>query len=289
MKILNLHFVALSLFVSTALGGVLPVEANEVAPQTLREPKRIIALAPHIVETLFDIGAGDRIVATVDYADYPEQATAIPRVGGFYGLQVEKILALKPDLVIAWKGGNKLVDLEQLERLGLPMVYSEPKKIAGVAQELRYFGQLTGLQYDAERLAQQFEDDLEQIQRRFRNRAPLKVFYQLWSEPMMTVNKNTWINQLITTCGASNVFAANPTDYPQISIENVIVAQPQVIIMPLEKSDKPQPKIDWQNWAVIPAVKHNQFMVVDADLIHRFSRRMLVGLNDMCHKIDAFR
>lgn len=263
--------------------------AHETSIPSAKPVTRIVALAPHIVESLFDIGAGDKIVATVDYADYPAEALDIPRVGGYYGIQMEKILALKPDLIIVWKGGNQDADIAQLEKLGLPVVYSEPKSLNGVAAELRLFGELTGLSANAELLAGQFEDDLEIIQRRYGNHHPVNVFYQLWSKPMMTVNKDTWINQLIETCGGVNVFANNPTEYPQISIENVIVAQPSVIIMPQEKSDKPQPKIDWQKWTVVPAVKNNHFMEVDADLIHRFSRRMLIGLGDMCKKIDGFR
>ncbi|MDC2890109.1 cobalamin-binding protein [Psychrosphaera sp. G1-22] len=273
----------ISFGLTVSSSGMAASKAN-IKPAT-----RIIALAPHIVESLFDIGAGDKIVATVDYADYPVEALDIPRVGGYYGIQMEKILALKPDLIIVWKGGNQDADIAQLEKLGLPVIYSEPTSLSGVTAELRMFGELTGLSHNAEVLADQFEDDLEIIQRRYGNRHPVDVFYQLWSEPMMTVNKNTWINQLIETCGGVNVFANNPTEYPQISIENVIVAQPSIIIMPQEKSDKPQPKIDWQKWTVVPAVKNNQFMEVDADLIHRFSRRMLIGLGDMCKKIDGFR
>lgn len=251
--------------------------------------KRIIALAPHIVESLYDIGAGEQIIATVDYADYPEAALAIPRVGGYYGLNIEKIVELQPDLILAWQGGNRNVDIEQLLQLNLPVEFSRPEEISGVAEELRFLGQLTNRAKQAEAVASQFETELAMIKRRYGNHSPVKVFYQLWSEPMMTVNKATWIHQLIEVCGAVNVFADNPTEYPQISVENVIVAQPELIITPQEKSDKPQPKIDWQKWQVIPAVKHNRFMVVDADLIHRFSRRMLIGLKDMCHKIDLVR
>ena len=251
--------------------------------------QRIVALAPHIVESLFKIGAGDRIVATVDYADHPAQALAIPRVGGYYGVQIEKIMALQPDLIIVWKNGNKAEDIAQLEKLGLPLAYSVTKNIEDVAAELRMFGRLTGLESNAERVANRFERSLVKIITAYQSKPPVGVFYQLWSEPLMTVNKNTWINQLIEVCGASNVFADNSTDYPQISMENVLVAKPEVIILPEEKADKPQPKIDWQRWQVIPAVKTNSFMTVDADLVHRFSSRMLMGLADMCQKIEGFR
>ena len=253
------------------------------------QAQRIIALAPHIVESLYDIGAGERIVGTVEYADYPEQALKIPRIGGYYGIQIEKVLALEPDLIIVWKSGNKAADIEKLQSLGLPLAYSDPKDINGVADEMRLFGKLTGLEKNAETVAQKYESDLLNIQQEYQNKKPVAVFYQLWSEPLMTVNKNTWIHQLIETCGATNVFAENLTDYPQIGMENVLVAKPDIIIMPDERADKPQPKIDWQKWSVIPAVKNERFMRINADLVHRFSRRMLIGLNEMCEKLDGLR
>ena len=262
----------------------LAVSAEQVQPA-----KRIVALAPHIVESLYDIGAGDRIVGTVDYADYPADALNIPRIGGYYGIQLEKVLALEPDLIIVWKTGNKAADIEKLVSLGLPLAYSDPQDLNGVAAELRLFGRLTGLEQNAEQVAKQYEADLTAIQQTYQNKTPMAVFYQLWSEPLMTVNKNTWIHQLIETCGGVNVFADNATDYPQIGMENVLVAKPEVIIMPNEKADKPQPKIDWGKWPVIPAVQHNRFMTANADLVHRFSRRMLIGLNDMCAALDGFR
>lgn len=252
-------------------------------------PQRIIALAPHIVEMLYDIGAGEKIVGTVEYADYPQSALAIPRIGGYHGLQIEKILALKPDLIIAWKSGNKIEDIEKFQRLGLPLIFSNPKNIADIAHELRYFGSITGYAKNAEIAAQTFEIRLHKIAQDQQYKKNLKTFYQLWSEPMMTVNKNTWINQLLTLCHADNVFAQNETNYPHVSIENVIVAKPELIVIPDEKASTPQPKIDWVKWPEIPAVKHKQLIHVNADLLHRYSTRMLDGVEDMCTKIDNFR
>lgn len=253
------------------------------------EKQRIVALAPHIVEMLFDIGAGEHIVGTVDYADYPEAALKIPRIGGYHGIQIEKILALKPDLVIVWQSGNKASDIEQMEKMGLNIIYSEPGKIEDVARELRKLGKHTGYEAQAETVASGYLKRLAALRQQHANIAPMKVFYQLWPEPMRTINKGTLINQLIEVCQGQNVFADNPTPYPQIGIENVIVAQPELIILPDEKSNQVQPVINWQKWQEIPAVKHQRFIRVNADLMHRFSTRMLDGIEDMCKKIDAFR
>lgn len=250
---------------------------------------RIVALAPHIVEMLFDIGAGDNIVGTVAYADYPAAALNIPRIGGYHGIQIEKVLALKPDLVIVWQSGNKVSDIEQMEKMGLKIIYSQPDKIEDVARELRKFGQVTGHEAQAEAVASRYLQRLEKLRQQHVNIKPIKVFYQLWPEPMRTINKETLINQLIEVCQGQNVFADNPTPYPQIGIENVIVAQPEIIILPDEKSSKEQAIIDWHKWPEIPAAKYNRFIRVNADLMHRFSTRMLDGIEDMCKKIDAFR
>lgn len=252
-------------------------------------PQRIVALAPHIVEMLFDIGAGDKIVGTVSYADYPEAALSIPRIGGYHGIQVEKVLELKPDLVIVWQSGNKVSDVEQLEKMGLNIIYSQPDKIEDVAQELRELGQYTGHEAQADIVAKRYSQRLEKLRQQHAHIAPMKVFYQLWPEPMRTINKTTLINQLIEVCQGQNVFADNPTAYPQIGIENVIVAQPEIIILPNERSNKEQPIIDWHKWPEIPAAKHDRIIRVNADLMHRFSTRMLEGIEDMCAKIDAFR
>ncbi|WP_338366510.1 cobalamin-binding protein [uncultured Pseudoalteromonas sp.] len=277
----NAFFAAL-LFL--CLGG------NAAASDTTTQDKlRVVALAPHIVENLFAIGAGSNIVGTVDYADYPIEAKSIERIGGYHGISLEKLLALKPDLVIAWKSGNQSEDLEQIKRLGIEVHLSNPTTINALAKELTKLGQLTGYVEQSQQVAEAFTNKLTAIKRRYQNKQQLSGFYQLWAEPMMTVNNNTWINQLIEICQVSNVFAHNPTDYPQISIENVVIKKPQIIIIPDEHAEQPQAKINWQKWPEVPAVKHNQFIRVDADLLHRFTPRMLDGLADMCDKIDASR
>ncbi|WP_352296743.1 cobalamin-binding protein [Pseudoalteromonas sp. 20-MNA-CIBAN-0454] len=250
---------------------------------------RIVALAPHIVENLYAIGAGDNIVGTVDYADYPAAAKGITRIGGYYGISIEKLLVLKPDIVIAWKSGNQSDDLAQIERLGIKLYLTDPTTVTGIADELLMLGKLTGNIKQSEQVVKAFNTKLAAITAKQQGKSKLTGFYQLWSEPMMTVSKNTGISELMATCQVTNVFANSRTDYPQISIENVIVAKPQIIIIPDEKSATPQPTINWQQWPEIPAVKNKQFLSVNADLLHRFSARMLDGLADMCDKIDVSR
>ena len=274
--------------------STLAKEQHTQQQEEQHSKQRIVALAPHIVEMLFDIGAGDNIVGTVEYADYPEAALTIPRVGGYHGIQIEKVLQLKPDLVIVWQSGNKASDIEQMEKMGLTIIYSHPENIEDVASEIRHLADVVGHEEQGEIVANTYTQRLTKLRQRYINQrnhhsSPRKIFYQLWPEPMQTINKDTLINQMIEVCQGQNVFADNPTPYPQIGIENVIVAQPDVIIYPDEKSAIDLPIIDWRKWPEIPAVKHNRFIHVNADLLHRFSTRMLDGIEDMCEKINAFR
>ncbi|MBB1309962.1 cobalamin-binding protein [Pseudoalteromonas sp. SR41-8] len=254
-----------------------------------KQQLRIIALAPHIVENLYTIGAGEQIVGTVEYADFPAAANDIPRIGGHQGIQIEKLLALKPDLVLAWKTGSKTEDLARIKSFGIDIIYSDASEVDKVPNELRRLGELTGREQSAEQAALEFEQKIAVIKAKQQGKSKVAVFYQLWAEPMMTVGKNTWINQLIEICQGRNVFASSRTDYPLISIENVIVAKPEIIILPNEKSQAQQTVIDWTQWPEVPAVKHHQFISVNADLLHRFTTRMLDGLADMCTKIDDSR
>lgn len=269
---------------------LLSLHGNAVANSAPEIKKlRIVALAPHIVENLFAIGAGGNIVGTVDYADYPYEAKNIARIGGYYGISLEKLLALKPDLVIAWKSGNQQEDIAQIERLGIKVHLSNPTTIEGVQTELLTLGKLTGYEKQSQQVAKAFKQKLAAIIKKQQGKLPISGFYQLWAEPMMTISESTWIGQLLNTCHVNNVFANSTTPYPQISIENVIVTKPQIIIIPDEKSNTPQPNVNWQAWPEVPAVTNNQFIRVNADLLHRFTPRMLDGLADMCDKIDASR
>ena len=261
--------------------------ANLLAKESY--PQRIIALAPHIVESLYEIGAGDKIVATVQFADYPKQALDIPRIGGYNGLQMERILELKPDLIIVWKNGSRQDDIDKLKQLGLPIAYSETGKLADVAKSLIHLGELTGQQVQAERVAKQFSEKLQKVQLRYQGKQVMTGFYELWPQPMRTVNKNTLISELMQVCGINNVFADATADYPQVSIENVVVTKPDVIVLPDEKSNKPQPKTDWTPWQFIPAVANNAFIKVNADHTHRFSSRLLIGIEAICQQADQFR
>ncbi|MBM96412.1 MAG: cobalamin-binding protein [Oceanospirillaceae bacterium] len=262
--------------------------ASAVA-ETDKQSLKIIALAPHIVEQLYAIGAGDQVIGTTAYSDYPEAAKSIPVVGSYAGLQVEKILQMQPDLVIAWKTGNPVSDLERLKKYQLPVVYSDIRSLDDVAAELRQFGELTGRQTAAEHQASAYEQALSTLRNRYAGKRPVKVFYELWSRPLTTVAGNAWPQQQLELCGAENPFADSIDDYPHVGLEQVLVSQPQAIIQPSKHSQNSPDAINWQQWPSIPAVKNNAIFHPDADKVHRMTARTLPEIEKLCQQIDGIR
>ncbi|EGM71607.1 cobalamin-binding protein [Shewanella sp. HN-41] len=249
--------------------------------------KRIVALSPHAVEMLYAIGAGDAILATTDFADYPEAAKHIPRIGGYYGIQIERVLELNPDLIVVWDSGNKDEDIQQLKTLGFNLYASDPKTLEGVAKELEELGQLTGHIEEAREAAAAYRAQLMALRLENAKKTEPKVFYQLWSTPLMTVSKNSWIQQIIDVCHGQNVFYAADSDYPQVSLENVLLTMPEVILQSQEEGNVKG--IDWSQWPEIPAVKKQQIFQINADLLHRATPRALLGVQALCNALDSAR
>lgn len=258
------------------------------ASETANKPT-IIALSPHIVEMLYDIGAGEQIIGTTSFADYPEQAKSIPIIGNYLRLQIEKVIALQPDYIIAWKSGNPSDDLARLKQLGFNIVYSQPNSFEDIAKEMREFGQLTGHEAQAETKAKKLLNDLEEITNQYHDKTPITVFYELWARPLTTVAKGSWPQQFLDICKAKNPFKQASAAYPQINIETVLLTPIQLIIQPLSINQTDKEAYDWQNWPIIPAVENKQIIQPNADAIHRMSMRSLKELTKLCADIDKTR
>ncbi|MGK0410123.1 MAG: vitamin B12 transport system substrate-binding protein [Shewanella psychromarinicola] len=268
---------------------ILPAaELTSVQEQQQKPPgKRIIALSPHGVEMLFAIGAGESILATTDYADYPAAAKDIPRIGGYYGIQIERVIELNPDLIIVWQSGNKQGDINQLRDLGFTLFNSDPKNLTDVATDLEALGKLTGNEVQAQQVATDYRQQLAQIRLKNQAKPTVKVFYQLWSTPLMTVAKGSWIQHLIEVCHGENVFYDAASEYPQISIENVLLTGAEVILQSQDEGNVLG--INWADWPELPAVKNQHIYQFDADLLHRATPRAIQGVNAVCGALDKVR
>jgi iron complex transport system substrate-binding protein len=256
----------------------------------LRRPaQRIVTLAPHATELLFAIGAGNRIVGTMEYSNFPEAAKRIPRIGGYRGLDMEAIAALHPDVIIAWPSGNTLAQVEKLKKLGLTLYLSEPKKITDIASTLEHFGVLTGNAPTAQQAATQFRRKLEALRNKYQGRSKVRVFYQVWDQPLMTINGEQIISDALRQCGGENIFAQLPLLTPTVSVEALLQADPDVIIGSDSGNRRPQWLDNWKKWSRLRAVQHDHLYFISADWISQPTPRMLQGVEVMCEMLEKVR
>ncbi len=251
--------------------------------------QRIIALSPHIVENVFSAGAGDKLFGTIDYNLYPPEANSIRKVGGFDTLSLETIVALDPDLVIAWGSGNGSQTIAQLQSLGLPVYVDEPITMADISKSIRDIGILAGTETVSENVAEQFEAQLTQLRLNSENKNVVSVFYEVWHEPLQTLNKNHIISSVINVCQGENLFADAIPLAPKISIESVIARNPDVIVASGVDEKEPPWLSDWRQWASISAVKNASVFYIPPDLIQRHTTRILLGTAMMCEHLDKAR
>lgn len=260
--------------------------------------RRVIALSPALAELVFAAGGGARLVGAVDHSDYPAPARQVPRVGDALALQMERILALKPDLILAWHHGNNPRQLERLEELGVPMYYSGTGRLEDVATTLERLGRL--LDVPAAGAARAFRERLAALGRPAKQgesagspaASPLvRVLYQVWARPLMTINGRHVISDLIERCGGVNVFAAEAALVPQISIEAAIAAAPEAIIA---SGDSRRPEAGttlehWGRYGSIPAVANGFLFLVDGDSISRATPRTLDAGEAICSYLARVR
>jgi iron complex transport system substrate-binding protein len=257
---------------------------------TLTKPaQRIIALSPHIVETLFAAGAGNRIVGAVDYSDYPVAAKAIPRVGSYPTLDLEALASLKPDLVIGWETGNSPGAVEKIKRLGIPLYLSQTNTVAQVAVEIDKFGQLAGTENVSKPAAQAFRTKLARLQQTYGQRPTVSVFYQISDSPLMTIGGKQIISNALSICGGRNVFANLAPMAPVITAEAVLAANPEVIMTSGMEEINPQALDIWKKWPKLTATQRQNFFFIDSDLVNRNGPRLIEGTQMLCKAIQTAR
>jgi len=251
--------------------------------------RRIVSLAPHLTELLFAAGLGDRLVGAVSYSDYPPAARAIPRVGGYDNLDIERIASLAPDLIVGWREGNHPAQLAQLRRLGFAVYVNNPQILSDIADTLEGLGALGGGSAQAERAAADFRRTLAALQARYANQPPIRVFYQVWHQPLMSASDRHLIGQVIGLCGGRNVFGAQHPLTPTISVEAVLQAAPEVIIASGMDEQRPDWLDEWERWPQLPAVRRGNLFFIPPDLLQRHGLRILDGARKMCEQLALAR
>ncbi|MFH1044071.1 MAG: cobalamin-binding protein [Pseudomonadota bacterium] len=257
---------------------------------TLSQPaQRIISLTPHVTELLFAAGAGGHVVGTVEFSNYPRAAQRIARIGDSAQLDLERIVALKPDLVVAWRNGNAQRQLDKLLRLGIPVFYNEPRRLADIARAIEQLGRLAGTESVALPAASAFAAGAAALRRRYTGRSPVTVFYQIWDKPLMTVNGDHLISDVIGLCGGHNVFADLKPLTPEISMEAVLAADPEAIGGVTAEPGQAGNLDLWKKWPRQKAVARGNLFVISSDLISRNTPRILDGAEQLCEHLDAAR
>lgn len=257
--------------------------------QTLRlaQPaRRIVSLAPHLTELLFAAGAGAQVVGVLQHSDFPAEARALPLVGDDASLDLEGILALKPDLAIGWPSASHRRQFERLASLGIPVFQSEQRDLEDIPRALELLGALTGHDAPAREAAKAFRVRVASLARRYSDQAPVRVFFQVWGAPLVTVNGEQLISKLLRLCGGENVFAGLPLLAPQVDREAVLAADPEAIIAGAANADWRAP---WLGFRSLAAVRAGNLFEVPAELLGRHTPRVLDGAALVCADLEAAR
>ncbi|MFT3848255.1 MAG: cobalamin-binding protein [Propionivibrio sp.] len=260
------------------------------APLRLAQPaRRIVTLAPHLAETVFAAGAGEKLVGTVEFSDFPEAVRKVAKVGGYSRLDLEAIAALKPDLIIGWASGNAPAHIDKLRALGFPVYISQPNQIVDVASEIERLSILAGTERAGRAAATRFRERLADLQKRYASRPPVRTFYQIWKEPLMTIGGKQIISDVVRLCGGENVFASLENMAPTVTVEAVIAANPEAIIASGMNAARPEWLDDWKRWTSIDAVARDNLFFVPPELIQRHTPRLLDGAERLCQHLETAR
>ncbi|MCA1799062.1 MAG: cobalamin-binding protein [Xanthomonadaceae bacterium] len=271
--------------------SLLVVLALFSAPLVAAPAARIVTLAPHLAELVDAAGAGERLVGTVAYSDHPSFVAELPRVGDAFRIDLERLVALEPDLVLAWGEGNQAAVAADAERIGLRVVIIRTDRMDDIGANLRVVGRLAGTAEAAGAAADAFERRLETLRARYRRSTPVRVFYQISERPLYTVGGPHSVNDAIALCGGTNIFGSIEVPAPAVALEAVLAAGPEVILSGVyaPPGEEPAALVAWRRWERIPAVRDGHLYRLDASLMGRPTPRMLDEVERMCGYIDRAR
>jgi iron complex transport system substrate-binding protein len=272
-----------------SMGAIEVVDDNGDKLKLADVAQRIISLSPNTTEILFHIGAGEKIVGADEYSNYPKQANDILRVNNHAAANYELILSLKPDVVIAWQSGNGEKIISRIRELGIPVFVVETGNLQDIPYLYRRLGQLSGYEKQSNIQAEKFFSGLNQLRKTYSSREEIRLFYQIWNEPLMTLNGDHMVTDIIELCGGVNIFSDAAALVPYVNIESVLAADPQVIITGGKSKSDLLDSGFWDKWPSLSAVKNQHLYAIPSDLLQRHSDRMLEGTGLMCEYIDLVR
>ncbi|MFB3078285.1 MAG: cobalamin-binding protein, partial [Lysobacterales bacterium] len=234
-------------------------------------------------------GAGSKLVGVVSYSNFPEDAVKITRVGSYKAFSLESILVLKPDLIVMWASGNGMTVLDDLRGLQIPVYVSEPRQLNDISRSIRDYGRLADTMAESEKEAARIEQVISELQHRYSDSEPLSVLYQVWHEPLQTLNGKHLISAVIRLCGGHNVFADALSLAPKISIESVLQRDPDVIVASGMDIARPEWLDLWLDYPSLTAVQNQALFFIHPDHIQRPTARVLLGAQELCRQLDSVR
>lgn len=248
-------------------------------------PVRLVVLAPDITRNLLALGARDNIVGIIANAALEAELPQAKVVGDHQLLSIEAILGLRPDYVVAWQGGNPPAQLQRLSELGLQLIHIKTERLSDLPAQWQLFGELLGREEVAGELVERFESSIEAF--RIANQRPVPTFYQLWHEPLMSINNQGWFGEILQLCGAQNILGDAYAAYPQVGIEAVVAARVELILASDELPASWRER--WQNWPQLPAVAADHLYTVEADYLHQLTMETLKGVSQVCSAVERAR
>lgn len=251
--------------------------------------RRVVSLAPHLTELMYAAGAGERMVGALAYSDYPPEAKALPRVGSEAGIDLEAVVALRPDLVVAWPQSGSTRAIERIAALGIPVFRSEPRELEDIARTIETLGRLAGTGAAAQAAAGRFRARAARLARAYASRPTVRVFYQVWNRPLVTVNGEHVISKVLRLCGGENAMAALPALAPEIGRELVLRADPEVIVASGSDGRHPAWLEEWKAFPDLAAVRQGNLHAVRPELLQRHTPRLLDGAEEMCRILQEAR
>jgi len=268
---------------------VIVIDDSNLTVELTNTTQKIVSLSPHLTELTYEAGAEQYLIATVEYSDYPKAATKLPRVGSFKAWDMEKIISLNPDVILVWQSGGNQRQIDQLYELGLNVYISEPRQLSDISKTIRDIGKMAGTSLQAERKALAFDQGINKIKETFQHLSPVRLFYQVWGEPLITINGQQLMSQVFHICGGINIFSTLKTLAPVITKEALLAENPDVIIGGARPEDQINWLDEWKRWSEMKAVKNNHLFYINPDLLNRQTTRMLQGAEKVCDVLNQVR
>jgi iron complex transport system substrate-binding protein len=287
--------ISIALIASQVLLGIsASLSSNDSYAKQERYPQRIITLAPHLSELVDEAGGAERLVSVSAFSNFPESVKQLPITSDARSIDLEKMKSLRPDLIIYWRGGTPESQIQSIKKTfnkDVQFIFVQPKKLSDIATDIETIGKVLGTDLIAKKNAGALRLKITELTNNQKNTNARKVnvFYQVWAQPLMTLNQDHIIGDIIQLCGGEQLFASEKVLVPTVSREAVIKANPEIIFTAV---DSTKMNTDWSMWSLFPqleATKNNAFIDLDGDIISRPSPRIMQGAQKICAEINKVR